>query len=109
MRLIASGLPTSPARARRSRASAPGRPPGGGGRPLRRHRRGRLVLRLIDLGDKPFHHDESLHAWFAWQLVTGDGYHYDPVYHGPVQFYLIALAHLALRRRRLRRAASRPR
>ena len=42
------------------------------------------------------HHDESEHAWFAWRLVTGQGYHYDPVFHGPVQFYLIALADLLL-------------
>ena len=53
-----------------------------------------LGLRLVQLGDKPFHHDESLHAWFSWQLVSGHGYHYDPVYHGPVQFYVIALAYL---------------
>ena len=55
-----------------------------------------LGLRLIELGAKPLHHDESLHAWFSWQLVNGDGYSYDPVYHGPVQFYLIALAYLLL-------------
>lgn len=53
-----------------------------------------LALRLIALGGKPLHHDESEHAWFAWQLVTGHGYSYDPVFHGPVQFYLIALADL---------------
>jgi uncharacterized protein (TIGR03663 family) len=55
-----------------------------------------LALRLFDLDVKPYHHDESLHAWFAWRLVSGDGYSYDPVYHGPVQFYLIALANLLL-------------
>jgi uncharacterized protein (TIGR03663 family) len=55
-----------------------------------------LALRLIDLAGKPLHHDESEHAWFAWRLVSGEGYHYDPVFHGPVQFYLIALADLVL-------------
>ena len=50
-----------------------------------------LALRLIGLGDKPFHHDESLHAWFSWRLFSGEGYHYDPVYHGPVQYYLTGL------------------
>jgi uncharacterized protein (TIGR03663 family) len=50
-----------------------------------------LVLRLVDLAAKPLHHDESLHAWFSWKLVTGQGYEYDPVYHGPVQIYLGAL------------------
>jgi uncharacterized protein (TIGR03663 family) len=46
-----------------------------------------LVLRLVDLADKPFHHDESLHATFSWQLATGAHFLYDPVYHGPVQQY----------------------
>ena len=55
-----------------------------------------LVLRLAELGDKPLHHDESLHAWFAWRLVSGEGYEYDPVYHGPVQIYLTSLAYLVL-------------
>lgn len=55
-----------------------------------------LALRLIDLDARPLHHDESEHAWFAWLLVTGHGYEYDPVFHGPVQFYLIALADLLL-------------
>jgi uncharacterized protein (TIGR03663 family) len=50
-----------------------------------------LTLRLVGLGDKPLHHDESVHAWFAWQLLTGHGYAYNPVYHGPVQFYLDTL------------------
>lgn len=53
-----------------------------------------LALRLFDLEGKPLHHDESEHAWFAWQLITGHGYSYNPVFHGPVQFYLIALADL---------------
>ena len=50
-----------------------------------------LGLRLVDLASKPMHHDESLHAWFSWRLVTGQGYEYDPTYHGPVQFYFGAL------------------
>jgi uncharacterized protein (TIGR03663 family) len=53
-----------------------------------------LVLRLPLLADKPFHHDESEHAWFAWKIVTGQGYEYDPVFHGPVQFYLPSLVYL---------------
>ena len=51
---------------------------------------------------KPFHHDESEHAWFTWLLVTGKGYHYDPVFHGPVQFYVMSLAVPADRSRRPR-------
>lgn len=54
------------------------------------------VLRMIGLGAKPMHHDEAQHAWFAWRVLEGEGYAYDPVYHGPVQFYLTTLAHLVL-------------
>ncbi len=36
------------------------------------------------------HHDESLDAFFAWQLLTEGAYSYDPVYHGPLRFYLTA-------------------
>ena len=61
-----------------------------------------LSLRLVQLGAKPFHHDESLHAWFGWRLATGEGYAYDPVYHGPVQFYLVALVDLLFGAGRLR-------
>jgi uncharacterized protein (TIGR03663 family) len=53
-----------------------------------------LVLRLVDITGRPLHHDESEHAWFAWQFVTGHGYHYDPVFHGPVQFYLISAMYM---------------
>jgi uncharacterized protein (TIGR03663 family) len=55
-----------------------------------------LGLRLLQLDEKPYHHDESLHAWFSWRLSNGEGYTYDPVYHGPMQFYLIGLAQFVL-------------
>ena len=32
-----------------------------------------LALRLPLLAEKPLHHDESEHAWFAWKIVTGAG------------------------------------
>ena len=53
-----------------------------------------LVLRLVDLTRMPVHHDETQHAWFAWRLVSGQGYEYNPVYHGPVQFYLISAMYM---------------
>jgi uncharacterized protein (TIGR03663 family) len=53
-----------------------------------------LVLRLVDLAGRPLHHDESEHAWFSWQIVTGHGYHYDPIFHGPVQFYLMTVMYV---------------
>src|SRR3954454_23320476 len=53
-----------------------------------------LFLRLYDLGSRPFHHDESQDAYFSWLLRTGGGYQYDPLLHGPLRFYLTALAYL---------------
>jgi uncharacterized protein (TIGR03663 family) len=47
-----------------------------------------LVVRLVKLGDRPMHHDESLDAWFSWRISRGEPYAYDPVYHGPLRFYL---------------------
>jgi uncharacterized protein (TIGR03663 family) len=55
-----------------------------------------LGIRLVSLDRMPLHHDESEHAWFAWLLRTGHGYQYNPVFHGPVQFYLMAVASLLL-------------
>src|SRR3954452_800237 len=50
-----------------------------------------LALRLIDLGDRPFHHDESQDAYFAWTPGNrGGDFHYQPILHGPFRFYLIA-------------------
>jgi uncharacterized protein (TIGR03663 family) len=55
-----------------------------------------LALRLLALDEKPLHHDESVHASISWWLATGQGYQYDPAYHGPVQFLLMAAAHVAV-------------
>jgi uncharacterized protein (TIGR03663 family) len=46
-----------------------------------------LALRLIDLGSKPFHHDESQDAYFSWILFTKGDYVYQPILHGPLRFY----------------------
>src|SRR5262249_35639653 len=70
-----------------------------------------VVLRFWDLGAKPLHWDESLHAYFSMQLLhnnidnwfgclnlpldqRGGCYHYDPLLHGPFQFHAIALVYL---------------
>jgi uncharacterized protein (TIGR03663 family) len=45
------------------------------------------ALRLYQLGKFPFHPDEAQHAWFALGLGS---YHYDPVYHGPLLYHLVA-------------------
>jgi len=49
-----------------------------------------LALRLIDLGDRPFHHDESQDAYFSWIFFTQGDYEYNPLLHGPLRFYLTA-------------------
>jgi uncharacterized protein (TIGR03663 family) len=45
------------------------------------------ALRFYQLGEFPFHPDEAQHAWFALGLGH---YHYDPVYHGPLLYHLVA-------------------
>ncbi|MEE4242554.1 MAG: flippase activity-associated protein Agl23 [Desulfopila sp.] len=48
-------------------------------------------LRFSSLDATPFHHDESIHAWFSYRLWTGHSYTYDPVYHGPFLYWTTAL------------------
>jgi len=50
------------------------------------------LLHLVQLGTHAFHHDESIHAWAALHLLRDGTYKYDPVYHGPVQYYAVAAA-----------------
>lgn len=40
------------------------------------------------------HHDESLHAYYAWKFFVGQGYSYDPLMHGPLQFEVVPLFYL---------------
>jgi uncharacterized protein (TIGR03663 family) len=49
-----------------------------------------LALRFYDLGDRPFHHDESQDAYFSYTFWKDGGYKYDPLLHGPLRFYLTA-------------------
>jgi uncharacterized protein (TIGR03663 family) len=44
-------------------------------------------FRLWDLGARALHHDESLHAYFSYQLLQGHGYGHSPLLHGPFQFF----------------------
>ena len=72
------------------------------------------VLRFWDLGAKPLHWDESLHAYFSMQLLhnnienwsaclnispdkSGGCYRYNPLLHGPFQFHAMALVYLISR------------
>ena len=43
-------------------------------------------MRVWDLGSRALHHDESLHAYFSWQLSEGRSFVHDPMMHGPLQF-----------------------
>lgn len=66
------------------------------------------ILRFWELGMRPLHHDESLHGYFALQLLHNNienwasclggtnpnCYTYDPLLHGPFQFHAIALVYL---------------
>lgn len=47
-----------------------------------------VFLHLWDLGKRPLAHDEAIDAWFSWQAHTTNLITYDPVYHGPLRFYL---------------------
>lgn len=49
-----------------------------------------IILRFSFLDLKLFHHDEAIHAWFSYQLLTEGTYIYDPVYHGPFLYYVTA-------------------
>jgi uncharacterized protein (TIGR03663 family) len=66
------------------------------------------ILRFWGLGDKPLHHDESLHAYFSLMLLNYNMhnwincfngtlsaycYSYDPLTHGPFQFHAIAFVY----------------
>lgn len=47
-----------------------------------------LLLRFLFLDLKLLHHDEAIHAWFSYELLTRGRYIYDPSYHGPLLYYL---------------------
>jgi len=49
-----------------------------------------LGLHLWGLGDRAYHHDEAIHAHSAFNLAENGTYRYDPTYHGPLLYYLVA-------------------
>ncbi|NJP06673.1 MAG: TIGR03663 family protein [Chloroflexaceae bacterium] len=51
------------------------------------------VLHVWALGDRALHHDETLHAWYSWQLYQGHGHIHDPLLHGPFLYYVGALVY----------------
>ncbi|KPJ50445.1 MAG: hypothetical protein AMJ38_01785 [Dehalococcoidia bacterium DG_22] len=52
------------------------------------------ALRFWDLGARAFHHDESLHAQYAWYLFDNGNYDHNPMMHGPFQFFGTAFSFL---------------
>lgn len=53
-----------------------------------------FVLRIWGVGGRAMHHDESLHAYYAWQFFVGRGYSYNPLMHGPLQFEVVPVFYL---------------
>lgn len=49
-----------------------------------------IFLRFFALDLKLFHHDEAIHAWFSYRLMTEGVYAYEPMYHGPFLYYVTA-------------------
>ena len=49
-----------------------------------------LVIRFWHLDLKLLHHDEAIHAWFSYELLTRGAWVYDPSYHGPFLYYVTA-------------------
>lgn len=50
-----------------------------------------VYTRFDHLGAKPHHHDESMHAFYSYQLYKDGDYEYNPMMHGPFQFHGNAL------------------
>ena len=51
-----------------------------------------FILRIWNLGARPFHHDESQDAYFSYTFYKDfSSYTYNPLLHGPLRFYLTAL------------------
>ena len=49
-----------------------------------------IFLRFWQLDLKLLHHDEAIHAWFSYELLTKGTWIYDPSYHGPFLYYVTA-------------------
>ena len=48
-----------------------------------------IGLCAYHLGVRPYHHDESIHAFYSWKIAREgvSAYRYDPVYHGLILYY----------------------
>ena len=55
-----------------------------------------LGTRFLRLGERPLHHDESIHAFQSYTLAKDGTWRYDPAYHGPFLYYANALVYKLL-------------
>lgn len=46
-----------------------------------------IFTRFYKLGNKPHHHDESMHSFYSFELWRHGTYQYNPMLHGPFQFH----------------------
>jgi uncharacterized protein (TIGR03663 family) len=53
-----------------------------------------VVSRFWDLGARALHHDESLHAFYSYNLYVGRGYIHDPLLHGTFLYHFNAFIYL---------------
>lgn len=49
-----------------------------------------LILRFWQPDLKLLHHDEAIHSWFSYKLLTDGAWMYDPSYHGPFLYFVTA-------------------
>jgi len=49
-----------------------------------------FLIRFWHLDLKLLHHDEAIHAWFSYELLTRSAWAYDPSYHGPFLYFVTA-------------------
>jgi len=47
-----------------------------------------FILRFWQLDLKLLHHDEAIHSWFCFELLTKGAWQYDPSYHGPFLYFV---------------------
>jgi uncharacterized protein (TIGR03663 family) len=47
------------------------------------------LSRILFLNDKPYHHDESLHAYYSNRVAQGHPHEYSALLHGPVLYYFV--------------------
>ncbi len=52
-----------------------------------------VASRFYDLGARSMSHDEVNAVVGAYSLYQGQGYHYDPITHGPLLYHLMALSY----------------